>query len=77
MAPTKKRYLVITSNIPRPDTTRERQREVIIAAVGKISELIIERGGHELGVDSLHRLERFLTKLARDFAKAGKPPPRH
>lgn len=44
----------------------ERINELVMLAVVRIDNLIIERGGRELGETSLHALHDMLTKLIRD-----------
>ena len=44
----------------------ERINELVMLAVLKIDNLIIERGGRELGEIGLHGLHAMLTKLIRD-----------
>ncbi len=43
--------------------------ELVITAVTKIDNLIIERGGRELGELGLNGLHRMLTQLVHDGAR--------
>jgi len=44
----------------------DRINELVMLAVVRIDNLIIERGGRELGEVSLHALHDMLTQLIRD-----------
>lgn len=49
----------------------DRQHDLIVKAVGKIDNMVAERGGRYLGELGLNSLERFLIKLIEDVQRAG------